>query len=67
MRKDFPGTLIPGEELGTVPLGALGIRDEVSVSARLESLEDSMKKVCSILEKVQANPHVAITTRFDDI
>ena len=53
--KRAPRYLIPSEELGTVPLGALGIRDEVSVSARLESLEDSMKKVSSILEKVQAN------------
>ena len=65
--KRSPKYLVPSDELGSIPLGALGIRYEVSVSARLESLEGSMRKVCSALEKVQANPPVAVTSRLDGL
>ena len=57
----IPRFLIPSDELGILPLGALAIRDEVSVSARLEYLEESLKKVCSVLEKVQSSPPPAIS------
>ena len=51
--KRAPRYLIPSEQLGKVPLGALSIRDEVSVSARLESLEENLRKVCTLFEKQQ--------------
>ena len=53
--KRAPRYLVPSDDLGKIPLGALSIRDEVSVSARLESLEESMRKVCSALEKSQSH------------
>ena len=46
-QKNAPRYLIPSDQLGKVPLGALNVRDEVSVGARLESLELSVKRVCS--------------------
>ena len=65
--KKSPRFLVPSEELGSIPLGALGVRDEVSVSARLESLELTMRKVCSLLEKVEANPPLALISRLDSL
>ena len=66
-QRNAPRYLIPSDQLGKVPLGALNVRDEVSVSARLQSLELNMKKVCSVLEGVQANPPVAVTSRLDGL
>ena len=65
--KRAPRYLVPSDELGSVTFGSLSTRDEVSVSARLESLEESMRKVCSVLEKVQANPPVAVTSRLSGL
>jgi hypothetical protein len=65
--KKSPRYLVPSDELGSIPLGALGVRDEVSVATRLESLEGSMRKVCSVLEQVKANPPVAVTSRLDGL
>ena len=66
-QKNAPRYLIPSDQLGKVPLGALNVRDEVSVGARLESLELSVKKVCSALQGVQANPPIAVTSRLDGL
>ena len=65
--KTGPRYLIPSDQLGRVPLGALSVRDEVSVGARLESLEVNMRKVCSVLEGIQANPPAAVTYRLSKL
>ena len=43
--KKLPRLVLCSDDLGKVPLGALHISDERSVNARLESLEESIKKV----------------------
>ena len=63
--KRAPRYLVPSEDLGSVPLGALAVRDEVSVSARLESLEETMRKVCLALEKVQSSSPFQAPARPD--
>ena len=50
--KLVPLIVIPASELGRVPMGALSISDERSVSARLETLEDSVKSVVSTVERL---------------
>ena len=50
--KQLPSIVIPAAELGRVPLEALSVSDERSVSARLESLEESVKTVVSAVEKL---------------
>ena len=51
----LPRIVIPASELGKVPLDALSIQDERSVSARLESLEQSVKAIVSSVEKLSAS------------
>ena len=58
--KNVPTIVIPASELGKVPLDALSIGDERSVSARLESLESSVQSVISAVNKLtdkNANGH----------
>ena len=62
-----PRFLVPSDQLGKVPLGALSIRDEVSVSARLVSLEESMKKVCAVLERGQTSQSAAVISRLEQL
>ena len=59
--KRLPRLMVCSDNLGKVPLGALSISDERSVSARLERLEESVLKVTSVMEKVCNNmtPNVA--------
>ena len=52
--KQVPNIVIPASEIGKIPLDALSINDERSVSARLESLESSVKSVVSAVEKLTA-------------
>ena len=52
--KRVPNILIPASELGKVPLDALSLNNERSVSARLDSLESSVKSVVSAVEKLTA-------------
>ena len=49
--KQLPRIVIPAAEFGRVPLEAISVSDERSVSARLESLEASVKSVVSAVEK----------------
>ena len=50
--KEVPNIVIPASELGKVPLDAISIRDERSVSSRLESLENSIESVKAAVEKL---------------
>ena len=52
--KKVPNIVIPAIELGKVPLDALSVTDERSVSARLESLESSVQTVISAVGKLTA-------------
>ena len=52
--KNVPNIVIPASELGKVPLDALSINDERSVSARLESLETSVLSIVSAVDKLVA-------------
>ena len=56
-----PLIVIPATDLGKVPLGAVSVGNERSVSARLETLEESVKSVVSTVEKLLKNgqPHPA--------
>ena len=47
-----PKIVIPSEQLGRIPLDALAISDERSVSARLESLEQSVRYVTSTMQRM---------------
>ena len=49
----MPKIVIPSDQLGKVPLSTLSISDEQSVSARLESLESRVTKMCDIVTKGQ--------------
>ena len=62
-----PKYLIPSDQLGRVPLGALSIRDEVSVSARLEALEVNIGKVCSFVERMNVTPPTTMAGRLDKL
>ena len=50
--KEVPNIVIPASELGKVPLDAISIRDERSVSSRLESLETSIESVKAAVDKL---------------
>ena len=50
--KQVPNIAIPVSDLGKVPFDALSIRDERSVSSRLESLESSVQSVVAAVEKL---------------
>ena len=50
--KKLPKIVIPAGELGRVPLDAISVSNERSVSARLESLEECVKKVVNVVEKL---------------
>ena len=50
--KQVPVIVIPATELGSVPLGALSVSDERSVSVRLETLEESVRSVVSTVGKL---------------
>ena len=52
--KKLPRILLSSDDLGKVPLGALSVSDERSVSARLETLETSIGKITSAVEKMSA-------------
>ena len=47
-----PVIVIPATELGKIPLGAISVDNERSVSVRLETLENSVKSVVSTIEKL---------------
>ena len=51
-QKTKPKILIPSDQLGKVPLDALAISDERSVSARLESLEQCVRDVTSTMQRM---------------
>ena len=50
--KRLPRLLLCSDDLGKVPLGALNIKDERSVNARLETLETSICKITSAVENM---------------
>ena len=52
--KKLPMIVIPAAELGRIPLDAVSVSGERSVSARLESLETCVKTVVSAVEKLSA-------------
>jgi hypothetical protein len=52
--KQLPRIVIPAAELGRVPLDAVSVSDERSVSAKLESLKVCVKTVVSAVEKLSA-------------
>ena len=52
--KKLPRLLLSSDDLGKVPLGALSVSNERSVSARLESLESCVSKVTIAMEKMCA-------------
>ena len=51
--KRAPRYLVPSTMLDRIPLSALSVRNEVSVGARLESLEQTMSKVSGMLERLK--------------
>ena len=65
--KRAPRYLVPSDDLGKIPLSALSIRDEVSVSARLENLEEGMKKIYSVLDRAQTNVTPTISARVEKL
>ena len=67
--KRAPKYLIPSDMLDRVPLSALSLRDEVAVGARLESLEQNISKVSTVLEKFLASPPAAaaVTSRMNSL
>ena len=52
--KKLPRLVLCSDDLGKVPLGALNVKDEISVSARLETLETSVSKITSVVENMTA-------------
>ena len=62
-QKQMPKIMIPSDQLEHVPLDALAVSAERSVSARLESLENCMKEVTKtmqVLVKNKASEHVIL-------
>ena len=58
--KKLPMIVIPADELGRVPLDAVSVSSERSVTARLESLETCVKTVVSAVEKLSAHLSLAL-------
>ena len=52
--KRLPKLLLCSDDLGRVPIGALNVSGERSVSARLETLEGSVGKLASAVENISA-------------
>ena len=52
--KKLPRLLVCSDDLGKVPFGALTVSDERSASARLETLENSICKITTAVEKMAA-------------
>ena len=51
-QKKKPRILIPSDQLGKVPLDAIAVSEERSVSARLESLEQCVKEVTTNMHRL---------------
>ena len=58
--KEIPSIVIPASELGRVPLEAVSVSGERSVSARLESLEECVKGVVSAVDKLSAMKSIPV-------